>query len=219
MPTYEHIFQAAFKGETTNGVVRNVFHFVPDEAVLNGNDAAKALADELASAAFLAGITNILSADVTFTQIRVTDLADTDVLYEKSVSVAGEQSATSAPPFVAIAYRAQQPAVGVHAAEKRFGPIALNTIEDNGMLAAGIASDLANVQTILNSTISTDDDGLFVSDWHMVLVPRIKVGALPGRTYHLPEPGDFPATAYPTANWDWNRRASSQNTRKFGRGE
>lgn len=219
MATYSNIFQVAFKGTTPNGVVRNVFHFVPDEAVLNGNDAAQALADELASAAFLATLTNILSTDLTWEQIRVTDLADLDVLYEKTVSIAGEIAGASAPPHVAIAFRAQQPAVGVHAAEKRFGPISLSSLADDGLLAGGIASDLAAVQTVLNSTISTDDDGLFVSDWHIVLVKRIRTGTPPAATYALPEPGDFPAVAYPTANWDWNRRASSQNTRKFGRGE
>lgn len=218
MPTFEHIFEVNIRATCAAGHIRNIYHLVPVEPVLNGNDAAEALAFEMIGASFLGPVKEIVSNAVTFDQIRVTDLADPDTLYDQSISINGTVSGTPAAPFLAVAFSSAQPASGVHRAMKRFGQLSEDEMTTDGAVAGIMNDDLDDVKDVLNAGIDTDDDGLFVSHWDFVLVKRIKVTG-PPVSYHLPEPEDFPAVAYITHGWQWSPKISSQNTRKFGRGE
>lgn len=218
MATYNDIFELMLHGHGPAGAVRNVFQYVPDSTPLNKNDAAKALGDEFASAAFMTPWTALINSEVTYTQIRITDLADADVLYDKSISIVGGASGDVATWQATITFESAQPAVGVHRARKAYGPVNEGAFTD-GAVSSGISSLLTDIADALNAGIDTTTEQGFEGHWDLVLVKRIKEGTFPNFTYRMPGPDDFPAVAYPTSGWFWNAYAGSQNTRKFGRGE
>jgi len=218
MPTYNDIFEVMLHGTSPAGAVRNVFQFVPDSTPLNKQDAAVALGDQFSSATFLTPWVALINSEVNFTQVRVTDLADLDVLYDKSISVAGGASGDVPAWNLTVSFLSAQPAVGVHRARKSYGPINDGAVTD-GAIASAAFTLLNAVADALNAGLDTTTEMGFDGHWDLVLVKRIKEGSDPNFTYRLPGPGDFPATAYPTSGWYYNLHPGTQNTRKFGRGE
>jgi hypothetical protein len=206
------------KGHGPSGVIRNIFHYVPDSTPLNLNDAAAALATEFASAAFLTPWSSLIHSNYTWDEVRVTDLADTEVLKDLAISVGGSGGGDQDASQLTVTFESEQPAVGVHRARKGYGPVG------EGVFLAGavdptLTTTLNGIATALDTPLVTTSEQGFDGSWQLVVVKRIRVGSSPPYTYRLPGPADFEATAYPAVGWAWNTHPGTQNSRKFGRGE
>jgi len=155
------------------------------------------------------------SEEATWSSMRCQNLFDLTDYFELvfSTTYEGAGTADAMPPFVAASLRTPWLGGTVRRGFKRYSGILEGTVS----MGAFSAPMIASMQILADNLESILEEGDSV--WTPVIVKRVKVidGVTGAVTYRLPENLSESVTADATT-WQVVTDATSQNSRKFGRG-